>query len=104
MSKMGARLPRPQVLALRSVIVHRSVSASAALALLRVLLCFFYEVTRRNADEQQQRPDNRRCAHELDGLPLRLDPVDRVEQRSSADKVDAVDVAQVDRNDVMGLG
>src|SRR5437660_305307 len=102
-------------------IVDLSASASAALALLRdaspcashlgpllprpqVLLCLFYEVTRRNTDDQQQRPDDRRCADELDGLSLRLDPVDRVEQRSSADKVDAVDVAQVDRNDVMGLG
>src|SRR5437899_2499145 len=41
MSKMGAKLPRPQVRGLRPVIVDRSASASAALALLRVYSAFF---------------------------------------------------------------
>jgi hypothetical protein len=58
----------------------------------------FDEVPRRNADEQQQRPDNRRRAGDLHRLALRFDAVDRVEQRPGASEVDPLDFADVDRD------
>ena len=49
-----------------------------------------------NADQQEQRTNNRRRARDLHGLTLPLDPVDRVEQRAGANEVDALHVGHVD--------
>src|SRR4051812_14684005 len=55
-----------------------------------------HEVARRDADEQQQRADDRRRAGDLHRLALRFDAADAVEHRAGADEVDALDGGHVD--------
>ncbi len=59
----------------------------------RGLLRLLDEVTRRDADQEQQRANDRRRADDLHRLALRLDAIDGVEQRARAHEIDALDVA-----------
>src|SRR6476661_6735264 len=58
---------------------------------------FLDEVPGRDADQKQQRPDDRRCADNLNRLALRLDAADGIEDRSRADEIDTLDSTHVDR-------
>src|SRR5207342_3117933 len=67
------------------------------------LLGLLDEVARRNTDQEQERSNDRRRADELDGLVLRLDATDDVEERAGADEIDPFDIAHVHRHDAVGM-
>ena len=59
---------------------------------------FLEEVAGRDADQQQDRADDRRRAEDLHGLALLLDRLDRIVDGAGADEVDALDLGHVDRH------
>src|SRR5215831_6266553 len=67
----------------------------------RALLRFLHEVPRRDADEQQQRANDRCGARDLHRLALTLGLSDRVEQRACADEIDALHRRHLDGNEVV---
>src|SRR5436190_11610415 len=71
-------------------------NASRDLLTDKLLGRFLDEMARRNADQQQQRANDGRCADDLHRLALRLDAGDGVQQRPGADEIDTFDADHVD--------